>query len=143
MFRRNIMGTSVRPEISRKNKYWISKHQYYELKHFCLQYPEWTVRVKELDTYVKAVIMKERVQTSGYMDPTAEIVNKRSYFTDKIELVERIAGETDDLLKNYILKAVTEGISFEYLKARLEIPCGRDMYYDRYRRFFWLLSKER
>ena len=30
-----------RAEVSKKNKYYISKHRYYELKHFCLQYKEW------------------------------------------------------------------------------------------------------
>lgn len=28
-------------ELSERNPYYISKHRYYELKHFCLQYPEW------------------------------------------------------------------------------------------------------
>ncbi len=35
------MGTDIRPEISRRSRYDISRHRYYELKHFCLQYPEW------------------------------------------------------------------------------------------------------
>ena len=35
------MSTVIRPEISEKNKYWISKHRFYELRHFCLQYREW------------------------------------------------------------------------------------------------------
>lgn len=35
------MGTIIRPELSEKNKYWLEKHRYYELKHFCLQYPLW------------------------------------------------------------------------------------------------------
>ena len=35
------MSTDIRPEVSVKNKYWISRHRYYELKHFCLQYGEW------------------------------------------------------------------------------------------------------
>lgn len=34
------MGTVIRPETSKKNKYWIPRHRYHELKHFCLQYPE-------------------------------------------------------------------------------------------------------
>ena len=37
-------GESVsyaRSEISKKNPYWIPKHRYFELKHFCLQYPDW------------------------------------------------------------------------------------------------------
>lgn len=32
------MGTVIRPEISVKNRYWLPKHRYYELYHFCLQY---------------------------------------------------------------------------------------------------------
>jgi len=46
-------------------------------------------------------------------------------------------------LHRYILKAVTEGLSYTYLRTRMDIPCGKDMYYDRYRKFFWLLSQER
>ena len=61
-----------------------------------------------------------------------------------IHLVERVAKETDESLAKYIFKAVTEDdISFTYLKTVMNIPCGKDMYYDRYRRFFWLLDKER
>ncbi len=36
-----FMATVLRSELSPKNKYYIDKHRYYELKHFCLQYPEW------------------------------------------------------------------------------------------------------
>ena len=70
------MATVLRSELSPKNKYYIDKHRYYELKHFCLQYPEW----KQTCTY---------------------------------------------------------------LKTKLSIPCGKDIYYDRYRNFFWLLDQSR
>jgi hypothetical protein len=30
------MGTTIRPELSEKNPYWIERHRYYELKHFLL-----------------------------------------------------------------------------------------------------------
>lgn len=30
-----------KPELSEKNLYHLSRHRYYELKHFCFQYPEW------------------------------------------------------------------------------------------------------
>lgn len=39
--RRTTMRNDMRPELSQKNPYWIGKHRYYELKHFCLQYPIW------------------------------------------------------------------------------------------------------
>ena len=42
------MSTVIRPEISDKKKYWISKERYYELKHFCLQYNEWRKLYSEL-----------------------------------------------------------------------------------------------
>ena len=45
------MGTTIRPELSEKNPYWIEKHRYYELKHFCLQYPIWRKAYSVLDGY--------------------------------------------------------------------------------------------
>ena len=138
------MATVIRPEISEKNKYWIDKHRHYELKHFCLQYPEWKKAYAEFSDVSIPLSMTERIPTSNIPgDPTAKRAMLRAYYSDKIKLIEKIALETDIYLHNYILRAVTEGLSFTYLKTRLDIPCGKDMYYDRYRRFFWLLSKAR
>lgn len=60
-----------------------------------------------------------------------------------MKLVEQTAIATDGDLYSYILKAVTEGVSYDHLKARLDIPCCKDAYYNLYRRFFWLLNKGR
>lgn len=43
-----------RAEVSKRNKYYISKHRYYELKHFCLQYPEWKHALDILDGWGKS-----------------------------------------------------------------------------------------
>lgn len=43
------MGTTIRPELSEKNPYWIERHRCYELKHFCLQYPIWKKAYAALD----------------------------------------------------------------------------------------------
>ena len=54
------MGTRIRPELSEKNKYWISKHRYYELKHFCLQYPLWRKAYAALEELtIKSPILEE------------------------------------------------------------------------------------
>lgn len=137
------MTTLVRPEISEKSKYWISKHRHYELKHFCLQYSFWKKMYAELDGFNGGSdeTVYSRVSTPG--NPTANCVEIRSVYLDRMDLVRRIAFEADPELASYIFKAVTEGLSYTYLKTKLNIPCGRDMYYDRYRRFFWLLSKAR
>ena len=50
---------------------------------------------------------------------------------------------TDSDLADYIIIGVTEGCSYDILKARLDIPCCKDVYYELYRKFFWLLDKER
>ena len=131
----------VTKELSQKNKYWISKHRQYELKHFCLQYPTWKQEYAAL-SYISPPSMSRRSSnTPG--DPTGNLAIRRSYYKDRIELLEHIAAETDESLGVYILRAVTEGLSYNHLKSRLKIPCGRDAYYACYRRFFWLLSNAR
>lgn len=138
------MATLIRPEISAKNKYYINKHRHYELKHFCLQYPEWKREYAALDDPSIASSAAEKIPSTNIPgDPTATLAMKKVGYLEKIRLIEKIAIEADDLLWEYILKAVTEGLSFTHLKARLEIPCSKDTYYDRYRRFFWLLSNSR
>lgn len=138
------MSTLIRPEVSEKNKYWIDKHRHYELKHFCLQYPLWKATYEDLSNPKVSLSMIERFpSTNVHGDPTAKRAIMKAHYSDLIELVEKAAIDTDQYLHNYILKAVTEGLSYTYLKSKLEIPCGKDMYYDRYRRFFWILNKYR
>ena len=138
------MATVIRPQISEKNKYWIDKHRYYELKHFCLQYPIWKNEYAALNNTDIPLSMIEKIPSSnGPSDPTAKRAMMKAQYSEKIELIEQVAKEADRYLYNYILKAVTEELSYTYLKTKLDIPCGRDMYYDRYRRFFRLLSEAR
>lgn len=137
------MAGNLRPELSKKNKYWIDKNRFYELKYFCLQYPLWKHAYEALDGIRIASYGLTGSTSNLPGDITSMCVEERSRYLDRMQAVERAAMETDPYLASYILKAVTEGLSFNYLKARLEIPCSRDMYYDRYRKFFWLLDKER
>lgn len=138
------MATLIRPELSIKNKYHIDKHRHYELKHFCLQYPNWKRTYAEYDESYISLSTTSKIPTSNLPgDPTAKRAIARARLMERIEMIEKVAREADNYLADYILKAVTEGLSYTYLKSRLDMPCGKDMYYDRYRRFFWLLSKVR
>jgi hypothetical protein len=138
------MATLIRPEITTKNKYYIDKHRYYELKHFCLQYLSWKKTYAALLELGVTSSLLEQSSTSGNRsDLTAKYAMRRSHYADRIKLIEQTAMDADEDLYIYILKAVTEGLSYTYLKTKLDIPCGKDMYYDRYRRFFWLLSESR
>lgn len=138
------MATVIRPEVSRKNRYWISKHRHYELKHFCLQYSEWKKVYRYLENTTVEYSNLERLPCRNQVgDPTTNLAMQKLYYLDRITLIEETAKQADKYLWKYILKAVTEGVSYMCLKFKMEIPCGRDMFYDRYRRFFWLLSKSR
>lgn len=138
------MGTNIRPNISFKNKYWIDKHRYYELKHFCLQYPFWKKAYAALDGELFPKSDMDKMPTGNWhSDITAKQAIAKAYYGCRIKMVEQAAAEADYDLKDYILKAVTEDLSYANLKSRLEIPCGKDMYYDRYRKFFWILSELR
>lgn len=133
----------LKPELSKKNKYWIDKRRYYELKYFCLQYPLWKRAYEDLDPVKVSTYELVRTPSGTFSDPVALCAAEREVYFNRMCHVEKAARDTDPFLTSYILKAVTEGHSYDYLYSRLEIPCSRDTYYDRYRKFFWLLDQVR
>lgn len=142
--RETVMGTYIRAEISKKNKYWIDRHRYYELKHFCLQYKFWQEAFLSIDSIAGKIPEWVPISNTGlYSNPTERAMMARKYYRDKIKMVEKAAQLVDPVLGYYILKAVTEGRSYESMKARHNVPCGRDLFYENYRKFFWILNKMR
>jgi len=138
------MSTTIRPEVSKNNKYWVEKHRYYELKHFCLQYPIWKKAYAGLDGLSNRPSDLEVIsRTNIASDPTARCAEARLFYSERMDMLKRVAKKTDSVLGSYILEGVTEGFSYEIIRARTEIPCCKDTYYNLYRRFFWLLNKER
>ena len=136
------MSTVIRPVVSDKNRYKISKHRYYELKHFCLQYREWKDRYMELTYNLGLAVPDQTAVRTGYLsDNTANSAIVRSILKKNMELVDEICEAADSELSFYLKKAVTEGVTFVNLKSRYSIPCERGMFYDRYRKFFWMLSR--
>ena len=86
------MGTTLRAELSEKNPYWIEKHRYYELKHFCLQYPIWKKAYAALDgTNTKTMNLAMRVITNNIDDPTSRYAIARAYYADRMNMLERVA----------------------------------------------------
>ena len=139
------MSTTTRPELSEKNPYWIERHRYYELKHFCLQYYSWKKNIASIGYHISrsgAVNMT----LSGYYQPknlpTEQLAIKRADLQRRIDLIESVCKKTDPILADYILEAVTKGISYDILRVNSNIPCNKAEYYELYRKFFWLLDKE-
>ena len=99
------MSTTIRAEISLKNKYHIDKHRHYELKHFCLQYPIWKEAYREFDDTSIPLSAIDKMPTSNLPgDPTAKRALMKAYYSEKIDLVEKAAMEADRYLYEYLIK---------------------------------------
>lgn len=121
----------------------LSKHRYYELLHWCLQYPEWEKRIQELKFLPE--VLKTRRENSKWIAKrgTEDLAMVLAELTANRELVRRVCNEASSELYYWLLLAVTRGLSFTELKTVYGIPCEKDMFYDRRRRFFLLLDKEK
>lgn len=135
---------TMKPELSMKNPYWLEKHRFYELKHFCLQYPLWKKSYATIDHFGRSPEnLALMAKTKPYADPTARCAMAKLYYSERMELVENAAEESDMDLAHYILEGIAYGYSYDTLQAQFNIPCSRDTYYDRYRKTFWILNRTR
>lgn len=126
----------TRPELSSKSPYYISKHRYYELKHFCMRYEEFEKRV----LYLRSLLPKG---TSEYSDPIGDAAALIAECTSAMKMIEGSAVKADSILSTFIFESAVKGLSYDVLRARKPIPCGRDYFYERMRRFFYILSIEK
>lgn len=136
------MSDRIRASVSKKNKYYISKHRYYELKHFCLQYYEWK------DLYFALEGIKGKFPDGiphGYErgDPTANLAMLRAMYAERMRMIEQACIAADASIYGYIFQSVTKEVPFNYLKSVENIPCEKDYFYDRRRKFFWVLDQMR
>lgn len=138
------MATKIRSKLSKKNRYWIPPERYYELKHFCLQYPDWKREYLAVDPMAHEFEQSEKLSATNQVeDRTALCAERKIECSQNMVLVEECCEKADPFLARYIFKAVTSNLGYTYLKSRLGMPCSKDMYYDRYHKFFWHLSNAR
>lgn len=138
------MATTVRPEVSRKNPYRIERERYYELKHFCRQYPIWKKAYNALDGLSRRPADLELFRRPGQAsDPTFRCVETRERYLKWMSMIENCAREAAPELYEYIMSYVTKGDSYGVLKMRDHIPCCKDVFYETARKFYWLLNKVR
>lgn len=127
-----------------EKKYGINKHRFLELKHHCLQYQDWRRELVNMQDTVKAIKYgKEGKGSPSIGSATESLAIRRTELEEKCKTIEQTAIEADPELYQYILEGVTtDYATYRYLKDAKKIPCGKDMYYDRRRKFFYLLSKK-
>lgn len=130
---------NVRP--LNEKKYQISKHKFLELYHYCLQYNEWKDELKYKTDTVASPNYSGMPKGTEQTNATEALAIRRSLLSNKCEVIEQTAIEADSEIYQYILKAVTnEYVTYNYLKQVMSIPCGKNLYYNRRKKFYWLMS---
>ena len=137
------MGTVLRTDLAKTNKYWISKHRRLELTHFCLQYPEWEKAVNNAIFYPDMRTDTVKSSNKNMKDMTSTIAIKIESFTKNMDLIKKTCHEADNEIYEWLFLGVTLGYSFNTLKTVYRIPCDKNMYYDRLKRFYFLLDMKR
>lgn len=105
-------------------------------------------KIKEMENqeYLKKhrykIYQNKDGRSSDPAKPVEWMVERRNEYLKKIEMVEQAAIEADCDIYKYLLKGVTEGLSYGCLRAD-GLLCSRDYYYHQYRRFFYCLSRLR
>lgn len=129
---------------TKNSKYYISKQKYLTARHFCLQYSEWCDEYSTLASgSISAINYNGMPHGSGSGNPTEVKAIRMAELSRKIATVEETAREAGGEIAEWILKGVTiENATFNYLKMVTGIPCERDMYYERRRKFYWLISQK-
>lgn len=130
--------------LSEKNEYFLPKHTYLACIHYALQYRDWKAELDaERDTRGAIRYDKDRVQTSNDYDSTSDTAIRLLNISRKVTVIERCIQEAcgEYELQNYIKLGVCYGFTFFQLQEN-GIPCGKDLYYQIRKRFYWELSKK-
>ena len=134
--------TKVMEKISKSNSFFMDKNRYLELKHFCLQYSTWKKLYTEIDGIPNRKFSPVK-NLKNNSDPVFHAVERREEYLDKIKMVEEAVRIADSELYDYLLKGVTEGISYYGLRLQYDMPACKDRYYRAYRKLFFILDISR
>lgn len=100
---------------------WLPKNRFYELKYYCLQYPTWMEKCKDI-----------LEQTDPNFDPTGKKVVDRLPYLRKIESIHRCLSELEEAIRPVIFEAITKGKN---------PTVDEDVFYENYRLFFATLDR--
>lgn len=118
---------------------YLNKHRYLELKHFCMQYPEWVRIYNTLTTGTPGSVAIDRMifKTGIPSDPTAARAIAAQFYRDRIDLVKGVARDACGDMWSYILEAATTGKQYEQTDEKVK------EFDDNFRKFFSLLHLRR
>lgn len=116
--------------------YGISKNRYTELKAFCLQYDEKKSKITRGINNVNYDGMPKGNYPSNPMESQAI---RNIMYQEDCEMIEQAAIAASEKLYPYILKSVTNNLSYQFIEYDEKlgrIPVGKTEFYG-YRRLFY------
>lgn len=138
--------TKIRAQISDKNEYYISKHEFLAAYHFALGYKDWKKERNRLTGLKGIDYSSDHCSSPGIGRPTENTAIRTAELSRMIKIVDETVKEVcraDKEMIRYMTYAVTnEGTSYEFMRTKKGIPCGKDYYYKRRREFYFRLIKK-
>lgn len=106
---------------SRKSNWYVDPELFYHARYYCLQYRRW----KREEGQIK--------------DEQSE---RKKLLRERCEGIEAAAREADEAIAEWLLDAATSTEQHGYnYEAMHGMPCGRNYYLQKRRKFYWLISE--
>lgn len=87
--------------------------------------------------------LDEKVTMTAISDPVMKAAARIETLTEKMRLIEETVKEAGHDIYKWLLIGVTANKSYDFLAQKMHMPMSRSAYYERYRKYFYLLSKKR
>lgn len=120
--------------------YGISRHRYEELRAFCLQYEEKKCKINRGVSGMKCDGMPKGTSSGDALERMA--IRNVQYQKD-CEMIEQAALAANSEIYPYIIKSVTNDLSYEFIEydEKLgKIPVGKTNFYAFRRKFYYFLD---
>lgn len=121
----------------------IGTYAYRELNNFCKQYREKKRKLRELQSPYRSPRITGMPSGSEPGDPTGRIAERTAILSSDIDMIEWAASEVSPTEQGLFLLAVTEDVSWDYMRLLKDLRMGRDTFNCRRRYFYYLLAKKK
>lgn len=108
-----------------------------------MQYDSWIEELRNIEHTVKSPIISDMPKAKNVnINATEELAIRRAMLQDRIDMIHKAAEVAGEELSEYIIKGVTkDGVTYNYLSTMLDIPCGKNKYYECRRKFYWVMDQ--
>ena len=110
---------------------------------YCRCYPRW--KNASAHAGISAVNYDGMPHGTDISRPTENAVVSayRDYAPHKCRLIEETVREVDSGLYQWLLRGVTRrNATYNYLRGKLGIPCGKNLYFKKRQEFYWRLAQK-